>query len=261
MVAEINERKYMKSVIVFSAIAAAILGLAGCGGGGGGSSATLPKLTTLSVFGDGAGVARAEQDGITMHIMTGDIQNQSLDGPDIAVDLSNLSSSGSNQYGEFYSGLVTINGVPVNLDVYASDRGESFIMYGFSGNVDALAAFGSKVSNIPTGSYQYLGTNIIGARAGGFAEVGTFGMTVNFSSGTAAITGTTARTAISGTGLSVNNSNGTFTGNNLTLTVNGQSTAATIHGHFHGNGAVGISGIYHDNAAIPVYAGAIAGSR
>lgn len=251
----------MKNLIKLTLTASAVALLSACGGGGGGSSATLPKLNTLSVFGDGAGVARVEQDGITMHIMTGDIQNQSLDGPDVAVDISNLTSIGFNQYGEFYSGPVTINGVQVNFDVYANDIGESFIMYAFSDNDDALAAFGPKVSNIPTGSYQYLGTNIIGERTGTFTEFGTFGMTVNFTNGTAAITGSTTNTAISGTGLSVNNSNGTFTGNNLTLTVSGQSTAATIHGHFHGNGAIGISGIYHDNATTPTYAGAIAGSR
>jgi len=238
--------------------------LAACGGGDG-TSATLPKVTTLAVFGDSAGVARVQNDQLTMTVMAPDNQSFKPTNDEVAVDTSGLRFVNSNAYGDFYAGTVTINGTPVKTSVYEDDSGQSFILFAYNSQASVLAAFGPNVSNIPAGTHIYNGTNVIGERSTSAGETGTFSMTVNFDAGTAAISGSTSNSTIGGSGIAVNNTTGTFQGSNMNLVVNGyndgKSVSSSIYGSFHGNGAVGVSGIYHDNSSTPVFAGAIAGSR
>lgn len=251
--------------------------LAACGGGGTGNSSVGPTNPTvaapvvaapvvLQTFGDGAGIARAEitQNGTTVvaNVMGANIQSYSTD-PTGVIDPSGVNYTGSNAYGDFYSGTTTINGTTVNVLYYEDSSQEVAGAYLVGNGENAALVLGNKVSNIPSGSYSYTGTNVIGLRDGSYLEDGTFAMNVNFDSGLASITGSTASSSMGGSGISVNSSNGTFTSNTLTLTetASGLSTTATIHGNFHGSGATGVTGLYTDNAATPTYAGAIAGKR
>jgi len=235
--------------------------LAACGGGDG-TSATLPKITTLSVFSDGAGVARYEDADVTLTAMAPNIQSVQPSGDDVAVDTSRLKFQGSYQYSDLYAGTLTVNGTPVNAEVYLDNGGEALVILAYDGQTGVLAAGGSKVSNIPSGEYTYLGTNGLGVRSTGVKYIGTFSMSVNFTNGTAAISGSTNNSLFGGSGIAVNNATGTFQGSNLNLKVEGYDPmTASIYGNFHGNGATSVSGIYHDNNSNPIFAGAIAGSR
>lgn len=252
----------VKFACSFSALAL----LAACGGSSDGSAAnpTVSAPTVLKVFSDGAGIARVEatENGTTLsaNVMSADVQAYS---PDMlsAVDLSNVSFSSSNQYGSFYDGIITVNGLPAYLLIYQDDMGKVLLGYGETAYGNAAIAAGEKVSGIPTGTYVYNGTNVIGFRDGSYFEDGTFAMNVNFSTGTASLSGSTPNSTIGGTGISVNTSNGTFSGSNLTLSGNGLTSTASIYGNFHGAGATGVTGLYADNGSNPVIAGAIAGTR
>ena len=257
--------------------------LAACGGSSDGSSTnpttTNPTTTdptttdptttnpvVLQTFGDGAGIARAKitQNGtmIVANVMEYNIGSYSPDPTDV-IDPSGVNFTGSNAHGDFYNGTTTINGKQVNVLYYEDSSQEVAGAYLVGNGEDFLIVFGNEVSNIPSGSYSYTGTNVIGLRDGSYSEEGTFAMNVNFTSSTASLTGSTASSSIGGSGISINSSDGTFTSNNLTLTeiASGLNTTATIHGNFHGSGATGVTGIYTDNATTPTYAGVIAGTR
>lgn len=242
--------------------------LAACVGSSDGSS-TNPTTTNpvvLQTFGDGAGIARAKitQNGTTIvaNVMGANIQSYSPD-PTGVIDPSGVTYTSSNAYGDFYSGTTTINGTQVNVLYYEDNSQQVAGAYLVGNGENAAIVLGNEVSNIPSGSYSYTGTNVIGLRDGSYLEDGTFAMNVNFTSSTASLTGSTASSSIDGSGISVNSSDGTFTSNNLTLTenVSGLSTTATIHGNFHGSGATGVTGLYTDNATTPTIAGAIVGTR
>ena len=246
--------------------------LAACGGSSTGGSASNPIVgapTVLSVFGDNAGIARVSvtDSGATIvaNVMAADIQNYNAN-PSAAIDISAVSYLGSNAYGSSYGGNTTVNGTPVYMWIYQDNSSQVTIGYGQSATTNLAYAGGYQVSSIPSGSYNYTGTNIIGLRDGSYFEAGTFSMNVNFSAGTASLTGSTPYSTIGGTNINVNNSAGTFSSDNLTLTVNdgvnNLNVPAAIRGNFHGSGAVGVSGLYYDtNSSTPVGAGAIAGTR
>ena len=240
--------------------------LAACGGGSSGTSNN-PTIqpTVLKTFTDGAGVARVSltQNNLpmTFNVMGADIQNYSVD-PTAVADISNMTYTSSNQYGDLYSGPVTSNGVTINAIAFVDSSSGAVVVYGQNAYANALAVGGETVSNIPSGVFTYNGTNFIGYRDGSYFEDGTFAMGVDFSNGTGNITGNTPNSTMGGT-ISVNASNGTFSGNNLALTdtFNNLSTTGSINGNFHNAGATGVSGIYYDNGPNPVVAGAIVGSR
>jgi hypothetical protein len=259
-------------------VIALVTSLSACGGSSDGSavnptqppSPSVPadRATVLETFDDGSGVLRSvtTADGFTFVIngITPSVQaavNSINSGAPATVDLINEQFSSSNAYGEFYTGQIIVNGEVVNGVGYADYNGIVSIVYleGIDGTV--LAAGGEKVSNIPSGTYIYNGTNVIGNRDGSYAEQGTFAMGVDFNTGQASINGSTATSTIESSNISVNNSNGTFSSNNVTIGINGTPTPGTISGNFHGNEAIGVTGVYHDNGGNPVVAGAIAGTR
>lgn len=244
----------------------AILALAACGGG----SSTLsnsPTIqpTVLKTFTDGAGVARFSltQNNLpmTFTVMGADIQTTQVD-PTSVADISSMTLTGSNQYGDLYAGPVTTNGVTTNAIAFGDTSSGAVIVYGQSANANALAVGGGTVSNIPSGVFTFNGTNFIGYRDGSYFESGTFAMGVDFSNGNGNLTGSTTNSSIGGT-IQVNSSNGTFSSSSLALTdtFNNVQTTASINGNFHNNGATGVSGIYYDNGSNPFVAGAIAGRR
>lgn len=244
----------------------AILALTACGGGSSAvSNSPTIQPTVLKTFIDGAGVARVSltQNNLpmTFNIMGADIQNNQVD-PTSVADISNMTYASSNQYGDFYAGPITANGVIVNAIAFGDYSSGTVVVYGQSANENALAVGGGTVSNIPSGVYTYNGTNFIGYRDGSYFEDGTFAMGVDFSNGNGNITGSTTNSTIGGS-IVVNSSNGTFSGSNLTLTdtFNNIRTTGSINGNFHNSGATGVSGIYYDNGSNPFVAGAIAGRR
>ncbi len=258
----------MKTVLL-SLPAIALLTACGGSGDGGSSNPVAPPPTVLSIFGDGAGVARATatENGFTLvvHVMAADIRNYSY-ANSVAVDLSGLTFQGSNAYGYSEDGYVTANGVPLYYWIFTDNSGEVFMGYISSDYENRSFVGGDMVSNIPTGTYMYNGTNLIGDRDGTYFESGTFAMNVNFSAGTAALTGSTENSTIGGTGISVNRITGNFSGSNLTLNwddgVDVYNLPATIHGSFHGNGATAVSGLYYEtSSSTPVIAGAVVGTR
>lgn len=157
-----------------------------------------------------------------------------------------------------------INGVSVSAMVIYDGYSPAYVIQ--SPNELELIAGGRKVSNVPlSGLFQYRGSNVVVYRDGRPAEYGTFTMDVDFGAGTGNIAPaqmTTANTSLSGS-LIVNNQNGTFSGgNDLTLTTGILSEPASMQGNFHGDAAVGVSGLYQNNGSpSPVVTGAIAGSR
>jgi hypothetical protein len=227
------------------------------------------EATLLSVFRDGSGVAQTKVT-VDGQVYTGValVQNVQAYVRDFALlpnfaegGLSNEVEAGSNAYGTFYTATADINGTPIDLVFYQSDAGDLQFTIADDGlNLD-FDANGPRVSNIPSGTYTYVGTNALVARNGSGAEDGTFTMTVDFDRRVAAINASTPSSSLSGSGIAVNTSNGTLSGSNLDLSVDGASSKATINGNFHGDGATGVTGIYHDNAPNPSVAGLIAGTR
>ena len=252
--------------------------LAACGGSSDGSATnptTTPPSTTddttsttiIKTFGDGAGIVRSQEDGVVLNMMAANINNFNVNSDAIvAVDTSGLSFLSANQYGEFYGGLVTVNGSTFDAIVYGDNNAEVALVYLDGNEGSFVAALGEQVAAIPNGSYTYTGTNVIGVRGEGPDELGTFSMAVNFAAGTAALTGSTPYSTIGGSNISVNTSNGTFSGNNLTLSLSDgeyiETSSAAIQGNFHGAGATGVTGLYYDTyTSIPIIVGAIAGTR
>jgi hypothetical protein len=258
-------------------VIALVTSLSACGGSSDGSAvnpvqpptpAPTQSATVLETFSDGSGVLRQVQvnDGLTFvsNAMAGDIQaaaNFINSGQIGAVDIVGGALVASNEFGNFFEGTLNINGQLVAVTIFVDYNNIASIAYASDGFQNVLLAGGYEASNIPSGTYTYRGTNVIGTRDGAYAETGTFTMAVNFDAGQAAISGGTPSSLISGSNIAVNNSNGTFSSNNIALDVGAGPIQGTINGNFHGAGAVGVTGIYHENAPNPLLAGAIAGTR
>ena len=244
-------------------VSAAILITACGGGGGGGSSATLagPSTSVLTTFGDGSGVAKIVNGGNVFVGMGADVASLGT-GPTVATDLSGLLLNSSNANGDLYTGTAVVNGISVSTTVFVDTTSNTTILYTFNNTGSVLAAGGAAVSSIPQGTFRYVGTNGFGRRNGTRTETGTFAMTVDFTNGSAALSGMTNTTTVAATGISVNSSTGAFQSSNVNIRFDGGSPiAGSIYGNFHNAGATGVSGVYHDNALNPIYAGAIAGHR
>ena len=236
--------------------------LAACGGSSDGSSTnptTTNPVVLLQTFGDGTTKLRTRRPGSGKTFISM-VSNELTD---------NIATQGyvrSNNYGDFHLAAATTGGTPV-YGFYYNDFSEPVDLMYLTGNGKAFVGVsGSDVSNIPSGSYSYTGTNIIGVRGTDAVNLGYFTMNVNFTSGTASLAGSTFNgstpsSSIAGSGISINSSDGTFTSNDLTLITPSSNNSATIHGNFHGSGATGVTALYTDNARTPVFVGAIVGTR
>jgi hypothetical protein len=255
-----------------SALALTIL-VSGCGGSSDGTAVnpTQPppdRAVVLETFADGSGVFRSvtTADGFTFvaNGIAPDVQtavSQINSGAPAATNIINQQFDSSNAYGSFYTGRINVNGVVLNAIAYADYYGIVTMVYAEGLGQNVLLSGGEQVSNIPSGTYNYTGTNIIANRDGSYGEQGTFAMGVNFNTGQASISGITPSSTIDSSNISVDNANGTFSSDDVRIGINGSPTQGTISGNFHGNGAIGVTGVYHDNLGSPTVIGAIAGTR
>ena len=151
--------------------------------------------------------------------------------------------------------------------------GDMAIVTNISNSHKVVHAGGDLVSNLPDGEYEYNGTTLIAARLEGQEhKFGEFEMTVDFRGSRGNIVATTTgdfRSSLSGN-FSINETDGTFSGTNLELTVDDNvnfsnrvqfsNEAATTYGSFHHDRATGVTGIYFTNDDAD-YIGAFVGVR
>jgi hypothetical protein len=186
------------------------------------------------------------------------------------IEITDLSPLITTQFGEVYGGTLMLNGNSYDVRMFTDNLSSTELItaYDASAGEKYTIVTGDQVSNLPTGNstYTYEGQNLVAATnntdfsAGG----GTFIMTVNFSTGAGQLTATSNTAATNLTGqFIVDTSTGYFSGDDLALTApNLQGpTTAVITGSFHGDGAVGVSGLYYDAGDNPLVNGAIIGSR
>ena len=186
------------------------------------------------------------------------------------IEITDLSPLITTQFGEVYGGTLMLNGNSYDVRMFTDNLSSTELItaYDASAGEKYTIVTGDQVSNIPTENsiYTYGGQNLVAATnnedftAGG----GSFEMTVNFSTGAGQLTATSNTAATNLTGqFIVDTSTGYFSGDDLALTApNLQGpTTAVITGSFHGDGAVGVSGLYYDAGDNPLVNGAIIGSR
>ena len=192
----------------------------------------------------------------------------------LELDPNNFERTFSNQILSKLNGHVSFGGPNIEAVFYTDlDSSASTLM--IYNNV--AITDGDPVSNIPIGRYSYNGSNFKTAADSSFISAGTFSMSVDFSNKIGSISGTTSDitntidSRISGS-FTVNTNNGIFSGDNLTFTAYSISSStpsttrdASIRGSFHGNGAKGVSGVYHNTYPPtnlpPVWYGTIIGAR
>ena len=235
---------------------------------------------TLATFNDGSAIVRVIADGedaaaaaistsytvSTARVPTSVIPAESP----FDIEITDLSFLDSTPTGEVYSGTLTLNGNSYDVRMFTDDLSSTELISAFDASAGEKYTIvtGDQVSNIPTENsiYTYGGQNLVAATnnddftAGG----GSFEMTVNFSTGAGQLTATSNTAATNLTGqFIVDTSTGYFSGDDLALTApNLQGpTTAVITGSFHGDGAVGVSGLYYDAGDNPLVNGAIIGSR
>ena len=252
----------------------AVLALSACGGSGDGS-ATNPTVsfTAVKAFSDVAGVARGvASDGSRSVVISPDIAEvvssansttqQQIDGIN-ASDFPIVQELSTNA--NLREGALSFDAFPgVVMNVLAiedlgSDSAVVLLSIPTYGN--AVIASGTPLTNIPSGNFTYSGTLGTGFRSvNPQIEYGSFLLTANFNNGTFTFDGSSLSDELSGSG-NVNLVNGDLSSNNITMITSGTNRTASMYGQFHGNGATGVSGVFHSNEASPVYSGAFVGSR
>lgn len=261
-----------------------VLSVSACSGGSGGSGGSgvivdrdesppeAPSVTVLETFSDGSGVIRAEVadagETTVVHAMVPQAQhlaaelNASVSGADQLLSVDHVEQTGVNEHGTIYAGNLSVNGAQVRGIIYEDYDYPVGIGYVENEDANILLTTGEKATDIPTGTYTYTGTHVVGYRDASALEDGTFEMQVDFTNGQADIDAETFGTFVTGRNMRVDTRQGTFSSDDITIDQNGgQEVSGSIHGSFHGAGAKGVTGLYHDNAANPAVAGAIAGNR
>ena len=241
--------------------------LAACGGGGGSGV----SFTTLSVLGNGDGIAR----GVTN---TG--EEALFYSPDVAVVVAGANAASSSdianvRFSDFpitsqsgnariRSGTSTTDGITINVtgleDVRTSDAAVIF-MHLLAGYSDISMVTGTSYANAPSGSYTYNGTQATTSRntiAPG--ATGSFTMVADFGQSTFQYNGTSGGVGVSGSG-ALDTANGRFATSGLSVTSGSSSYGGTMHGLMHGSGASATSGVFHTSGSSPAYTGAFVGSR
>ena len=275
-------------------LCACLFALTACGGGGDNAAVRSSSIMAERVasFNDG-GVAQVTQveDGLTGKMMIvravsgltiNDFVNDLNDpdaGDNVLLDPNSLSNLRAHPTATSTTGniirdqipfTVTVNGITtrLNLDFVAYDHnsGNFGVFYAEESretNLGFLYNGGETVSNIPSGAYTYSGFNMIAdkRRTLDNVEFGTFTMNVNFSNAMVTnLNATTQSSNVTGGNIPINMQQGTFTGG-IMLDLGGSPLSGHVYGDFHGDGATGVSGMYHDGTSNVRYVGGFAGSR
>ena len=219
----------------------------------------------LKKFADDAGVAhfseRVDNISTSSHIITGDIDNFQIIRTNPLI-LSNLSMQTETTKTETSTGNLNVYGSDQSVTIYKDKASGAVALLGLEDNsIASVISRGDTIRSIPQGVYTYDGASAVIKRGvGNTLNVGDFSMTVNFEAGTGQVRAQNPISTLTGN-FTINGSNGTYSGTELDLTAEGTEVNASIYGNFHGVGATGVSGVYHDNADTPVYYGAIVGAR
>ena len=241
--------------------------LSACGGGSTGSA----SFTTLSVLGNGDGIARGISDtGREALIYSPEIAEVVASANEASSsDIANVNSSDfpiTSQSGnvQIRSGTMTSEGITFNVtgleDTRTSDAAVIFLQMP-SGYNDIAMVTGTAYSNAPSGSYTYNGTQATtSSNRVAPGATGSFTMTADFGQETFQYNGTSGGVAVTGSGV-LDTSKGRFATSNLNVTSGSSSYGGTMHGLMHGSGAVATSGIFHTSGSSPAYTGAFVGSR
>ena len=223
----------------------------------------IPKK--LKKFADDAGVAhfseRVDNMSTSSHIITGDIDNFQIIRTNPLI-LSNLNMQSETTKTATLTGNLNVYGNDQTVTMYKDKASGAVALLGMEDNsIASIISRGDAIKSIPRGVYTYDGGSVVIKRgAGNTPNVGDFSMTANFEAGTGQITAENPISTLTGN-FAINRSNGTYSGTELDLTAESIEVKASIYGNFHGVGAAGVSGVYHDNVDTPVYYGAIVGAR
>ena len=257
--------------------------LAACGGSSDGS-ATNPTTTPLPIFtvqpvesseiivsnDNGSGLARINKNGSSRVRYSSTMTQESLQ--DSLQSISNINQDTmvitDNNDGTFSAdGTFVSNGVDTYLFLYGYDLGgEDAAVVGISRNnlIDGgelVQAYGSNVTGVvPAGDLIYRGYALVASADQTFIDSGNFTMRVNFNTGRGAISGSGDAVFIESNNLSIDNRNGTFSSGDVDVgVINGATVNGFIEGNFHGESAIGVTGIFGDDNF--EYVGGIVGSR
>ena len=250
-------------IVVLPALAA----LTACGGSGGSGVG----FATLSVLGNGDGIAR----GVTN---TG--EEALFYSPDVAVVVASANAAASSNItnvsasdfpiisqsgnARIRSGTMTSEGVTLNVtgleDIRTSDAAAVFLQMP-AGYNDISMVTGTAYTNTPSGSYTYNGTQATTSRntvAPG--ATGSFTMVADFGQSTFQYNGTSGDVGVSGSG-ALDTANGRFATSGLSVTSGASTYGGTMHGLMHGSGATATSGVFHTSGSSPAHTGVFVGSR
>jgi len=166
-------------------------------------------------------------------------------------------------HADYGTGTITVGGQTANVYTWKDRTSDAVVAVVTVPNVGALAFSGgtAPLSNLPTGTYTYVGTEVVSPRLNLSPVVGTFSMTADFTNKLASYSGVTANTTMVVNNMAINTSTGDFAGSNGTFTYNNNSQSATLYGSFSGDGATGVAGVYHTNDAAGTYAGGFIGHK
>jgi hypothetical protein len=277
-----NVRVLMKILRAIVSVFAVTV-LSACGGGGSSTpsagtpnqESTPPSLNgqeALETFGDGHGVLRVRTDASNVVAIVPNITDITGTVPATTTDTASIYTLGvdTNSWGRYYSMTANVNNVEINTSAWVDSTSQALMFYShFQSNPAMVAAGGPPAENIPTGTHVFRGVAVFGTRsnAGRASDAGTFDMSVNFDDGITDIVanipsnGGSSISSLVYRDIPIDLAAGTFQITSATLTIDGVSQSASIYGSFHGDGATGVSLVFHDTEETPLYAGAAAGHR
>ena len=235
------------------------------------------QLVLIRSFADGGGVVRAGQHGVNHVVITPQGAGFGAGQTGISVDPSTLVVLAEPANGTLYQAqAVDGDDAPLVVALYRANgatggngcAGQACAGPGIAylrplgGGSAEWQAFGAPAQALPSGRHDYTGLHLVGLAGDAGLQQGSFVLSVDFDRARAAIAAQSDSFQMSGSGIVVNMDAGTLSGGALSLSGVGPGLVPVrLEGTLHGNGATGVSAIYHEDAPLPRVMGAIAGSR